>query len=121
MPTVLIVDDSPTELHVMTEMLSRHGFETLTAEDGDAARVQAELHSPDVILMDVVMPGTNGFQATREISRNPQTAEIPIIIISSKDQETDRIWGMRQGATEYMIKPVNEKELIDKIRSVVAD
>ena len=120
MPTVLIVDDSPTELHVMKEMLARHGFETLIAEDGAAARVQAELHIPDVILMDVVMPGTNGFQATREISRNPRTAEIPIIIISSKDQETDRIWGIRQGATEYMTKPVNEKELVKKIRSVVA-
>ncbi|MEL7538437.1 MAG: response regulator [Pseudomonadota bacterium] len=120
MATVLIVDDSPTELHVMQEMLARNGFETLTAEDGDDARVQAERHSPDVILMDVVMPGTNGFQATREISRNPQTAEIPIIIISSKDQETDRIWGMRQGATEYMTKPVKEKELVQKIRSVVA-
>ena len=119
MPTVLIVDDSPTEVHVMKEMLARHGFETLTAEDGDAARVQAELHVPDVILMDVVMPGTNGFQATREITRNPRTAEIPIIIITSKDQETDRIWGMRQGATEYMTKPVNEKELVSKIRSVV--
>ncbi|MEM1261226.1 MAG: response regulator [Pseudomonadota bacterium] len=120
MPTVLIVDDSPTEVHVMQEMLSRNGFETLVAEDGDSARLQAERHIPDVILMDVVMPGLNGFQATREISRNPQTAKIPIIIVSTKDQETDRIWGIRQGAAEYLTKPVKEKDLISKIRSVVA-
>ncbi len=120
MPTVLIVDDSPTELHVMQEMLARNGFQTLIAEDGDAAILQAAQHAPDVILMDVVMPGTNGFQATRQISRNPDTAKIPIIIVSTKDQETDKIWGMRQGATEYLTKPVAEKDLVKKILGVVS-
>ena len=120
MPTVLIVDDSPTELHVLQQMLARHGFQTVLAEDGDDAIAQAETVGPDVILMDVVMPGTNGFQATRKITNNPKTASIPIIMVTTKDQETDRIWGMRQGAREYLTKPVKEDDLVAKINSVMA-
>ncbi len=120
MPTVLIVDDSPTELHVLQEMLARNGFQTMIAEDGDSAIAQASAHVPDVILMDVVMPGTNGFQATREISRNPKTASIPIIMVTTKDQATDRIWGMRQGASEYLTKPISEKDLLKSINNAVA-
>ena len=120
MPTVLIVDDSPTELHVMQQMLARNGFDTMLAEDGDQAIETAVRQSPDVILMDVVMPGTNGFQATRQLSRNPKTADIPIIMVTTKDQETDRIWGMRQGASEYLTKPVGEDDLVQMIRSVMA-
>ena len=119
MPTVLIVDDSPTELHVLQQMLARHGFETVLAEDGDDAIAQASAVAPDVILMDVVMPGINGFQATRQISKNPETAAIPIIMVTTKDQETDRIWGMRQGAREYLTKPVSEDDLVAKIKSVM--
>lgn len=120
MPTVLIVDDSPTELHVLQKMLMKNGFDTMLAEDGEQAIESATTSSPDVILMDVVMPGTNGFQATRKISKNPETAEIPIIMVTTKDQETDRIWGMRQGAAVYLTKPVSEKDLVMKIRSVLA-
>lgn len=121
MPTVLIVDDSPTELHVLQQMLARHGFETMLAEDGEQAIAQALDESPDVILMDVIMPGMNGFQATRRISKDPRTANIPIIMVTTKDQETDRIWGMRQGACMYLTKPVEELDLVDKINSVMAD
>lgn len=120
MTTVLIVDDSPTELHVLQQMLARHGYQTLIAEDGESAIAEATHHQPDVILMDVVMPGTNGFQATRKISRNPETSKIPIIMVTTKDQETDKIWGMRQGATDYLTKPVDEKSLLARIDEVVA-
>ncbi len=121
MTTVLIVDDSPTEVHVLQKMLARHGYQTLIAENGDQAIMEAKARRPDVILMDVVMPGTNGFQATREISRDPDTAKIPIIMVTTKDQETDRIWGMRQGASVYVTKPVQEKDLIARISDLVAN
>ncbi len=121
MATVLIVDDSPTEVHVLQKMLAKHGYQTLIAEDGDQAITEAKQHRPDVILMDVVMPGTNGFQATREIHRDPTTTNIPIIMVTTKDQETDRIWGMRQGAAIYVTKPVDENTLISHIADLVND
>jgi twitching motility two-component system response regulator PilH len=71
--------------------------------------------------MDVVMPGMNGFQATRKLTQDPRTSHIPVIMITTKDQETDKIWGMRQGAVEYIVKPVGQKELVAKINSVMAD
>ncbi len=119
MTTVLIVDDSPTELHILQDMLSRNGFQTLIAEDGDSAIEQALEHTPDAILMDVVMPGTNGFQATRQITRHPETASIPVIMVTTKDQATDKIWGMRQGATDYLTKPIAEKDLLSCINKAL--
>ncbi|MEM7276805.1 MAG: response regulator [Pseudomonadota bacterium] len=119
MTTVLIVDDSPTELHILQDMLSRNGFQTLIAEDGDSAIEQALEHTPDAILMDVVMPGTNGFQATRQITRHPETASIPVIMVTTKDQATDKIWGMRQGATDYLTKPIAEKDLLNCINKAL--
>jgi len=120
MATVLIIDDSPTELHLFQNMLEQAGFDTLVADSGEEGIRQAAATRPDCILMDVVMPGMNGFQATRKLTRDPQTADIPIIIITTKDQETDKIWGMRQGAVEYLVKPVADKELVAKINSVMA-
>lgn len=119
MPRVLIVDDSETELAVFRRMLEKHGFEVLLAQDGDDGIRQAREEGPDLVLMDVVMPGMNGFQATRRITRDPATAEIPVIMITTKDQETDRIWGMRQGAADYLVKPVTENELVAKINAVL--
>lgn len=116
---VLVVDDSPTERHVLQGMLERNGFRVSLAVNGEDGVTQAKAIRPDVILMDVVMPGLNGFQATRELSRAPDTASIPVIMVTTKDQETDRIWGMRQGAREYLTKPVVESELIATIRSVL--
>ncbi len=118
MSTVLIIDDSPTELHLFQNMLEKHGFETLVADSGEEGVRKAMVTRPDCILMDVVMPGMNGFQATRKLSRDAQTSSIPVIIITTKNQETDKIWGMRQGAVEYLVKPVEEKELVAKIKSV---
>ncbi len=120
MSTILIIDDSPTELHLFQNMLEKNGFETLVADSGDDGIRQAATSRPDCILMDVVMPGMNGFQATRKLSKNPRTSAIPVIIITSKDQETDKIWGMRQGAVEYLVKPIAEKQLVDMINTVVA-
>ena len=115
---ILIVDDSPTERHVLNDMLTKAGFEVIASDNGEDAIVRAKRDRPDVILMDVVMPGLNGFQATRAISRDPETRTIPIILCTSKSQETDKIWGMRQGARDYIVKPVNRDELLEKIAAI---
>ena len=115
---ILIVDDSPTDRQFLLETLSRHGYQCVCAQNGDEAVVKARSEAPDLILMDVVMPGTSGFQATRTITRDDATRHIPVIMVSSKRQETDRIWGMRQGASDYLLKPVNSRELVSKIRSM---
>jgi twitching motility two-component system response regulator PilH len=121
MATILIIDDSPTELHLFQNMLEKSGFDTLVADSGEDGIRQAEASRPDCILMDVVMPGMNGFQATRKLTHDPRTSSIPVIMVTSKDQETDKIWGMRQGAVGYIVKPIGQKELAAKINSVMAD
>jgi twitching motility two-component system response regulator PilH len=115
---VLIVDDSPTERHVLNDMLTKAGYEVVSSDSGEDAIQKAKTAKPDVILMDIVMPGLNGFQATRAISRDPQTRTVPIIICTSKSQETDKIWGMRQGARDYIVKPIRREELIAKIAAL---
>jgi twitching motility two-component system response regulator PilH len=115
---VLVVDDSKTEIMFMTDLLVKHGFTVRSAENAeDAFRKLAE-EKPDLILMDVVMPGQNGFQLTRAISRDPQFSDVPIIMCTSKNQETDRVWGMRQGARDYITKPVDAAELMAKIKAL---
>jgi twitching motility two-component system response regulator PilH len=116
MAVVLIIDDSPTEVHVMQRALQGYGFETLAAADGEQGIELAREHRPDVIFMDVVMPGMNGFQATRRLARDPATADIPVVMITTKGEATDRIWGMRQGAVDYLVKPVGDNDLIAKAR-----
>lgn len=116
MKRVLIVDDSLTEVFRFKEILTKNGFEVLEASNGVEGVALAHQELPDLILMDVVMPEVNGFQATRQISRSEQTKHIPIIIVSTKDQETDRVWGSRQGAKAYLTKPVDEKLLLETIR-----
>ena len=120
MATILIIDDSPTELHLFQKMLKKGGFETLVADSGEDGIRQAGASRPDCILMDVVMPGMNGFQATRRLTHDPQMSGIPVIMVTTKDQETDKIWGMRQGAVEYIVKPIGQKELVARINSVMA-
>ena len=115
---ILIVDDSPTERHVLNEMLTKAGFDVIASDNGEDAIRKARHDRPDVILMDVVMPGLNGFQATRVITRDPETRTIPVIICTSKGQETDKIWGMRQGARGYVVKPINRDELLAKIAAL---
>jgi twitching motility two-component system response regulator PilH len=115
---VLIVDDSPTEQHVLAEILNKHGYTITTANSGQEGVDKAKAEKPDLILMDIVMPGLNGFQATRAISKDPDTARIPVILCSSKGQETDKAWGLRQGAKDYIVKPITEKELMAKIKAL---
>jgi twitching motility two-component system response regulator PilH len=117
--SILIVDDSPTELYVLKGIVEAAGYHAVTASDGESGIEQAKSMKPDVILMDVVMPGLNGFQATRQLSRDPETSNIPIIIVTTKDQETDRTWGLRQGAKDYVVKPIVAAELLAKIESVL--
>jgi twitching motility two-component system response regulator PilH len=114
MALILIVDDSPTEVHVMKKALEKSGYQTATAQDGAEGVRMAREMTPDLIFMDVVMPGVNGFQATRKLASDPETKAIPVIMVTSKDQETDRIWGMRQGAVDYLVKPVSMDKLLEK-------
>ncbi|MBL0422173.1 response regulator [Ramlibacter sp. AW1] len=115
---VLVVDDSKTELMFMTDLLQRNGYSVRTAENADDAMRRLDEGKPDLILMDVVMPGQNGFQLTRTITRDPRFAGMPVIMCTSKNQETDRVWGMRQGARDYVTKPVDPGELIAKIKAL---
>ena len=115
---VLVVDDSKTELLFLSDLLQKNGFAVKTAENADDAMRRLQEEQPDLILMDVVMPGQNGFQLTRAIARNPLYATVPIILCTSKNQETDRVWGMRQGARDYIVKPVNPAELFAKISAL---
>ncbi|ATE62357.1 response regulator [Thauera sinica] len=115
---ILVVDDSPTERLALTEVLARHGYHVITAESGEDAIAKSRTEKPDLILMDVVMPGMNGYQATRTISRSDATRRIPIIMCTSKGLETDKIWGMRQGAYDYLVKPVDHAELLARIKAM---
>jgi twitching motility two-component system response regulator PilH len=114
---ILLVDDSKTELHFLSDILSKRGYSVRTAENGEEAMRRLGEDRPDLILMDVVMPGQNGFQLTRSITRDPRFAGVPVIMCTSKGQETDKVWGLRQGARDYIVKPVDADELAAKIRA----
>ncbi len=115
---ILIVDDSPTERFFLADLLSKQGYAVVTAENGEEALSKVKSEKPSLVVMDVVMPGTSGFQATRAIARDPATQSIPVILCTSKGAESDRIWGLRQGAKEYVVKPVDPDELLAKIASL---
>ncbi|HMB56314.1 MAG TPA: response regulator [Arenimonas sp.] len=119
MARILIVDDSPSQLMGMKRIVEKLGHEALSAEDGAAGVEAAKATLPDLILMDVVMPNLNGFQATRAISKEATTAHIPVVLVTTKDQETDKVWGMRQGAKAYITKPFTETQLIEVINSLL--
>jgi twitching motility two-component system response regulator PilH len=115
---ILIVDDSPTDREFLSAVLSKNGFKVATAESAEDAMVKVKQSRPDLVLMDVVLPGQNGFQATRALTRDDATKNIPIILCTSKNQETDRVWGLRQGARDYIVKPINQAELLAKISAL---
>lgn len=117
--TILIVDDSPTETQTVTRILEAKGFKVISANNAATGIELARKIMPDLILMDVVMPGMNGFQATRKISRDPELKAIPIIILTTKDQQTDIIWGRRQGAKAYLTKPAEANELLQEINTIL--
>ena len=113
MARILLIEDSPTEAAVMTQLLERNGHQVTTsgsAEDGIAA---ARRDKPDLVLMDVVLPGMNGFQATRALSRDADTSHIPVLIVSTKNLDTDKMWGLRQGAKDYIVKPMSRSRAVE--------
>jgi twitching motility two-component system response regulator PilH len=120
MARILIVDDSPTEVKKISSLLEKHKHEILSADNGADGVAKARAEKPDLVLMDVVMPGLNGFQATRQLTRSPETQDIPVVIVTTKDQETDRVWGTRQGAKGYLVKPVDENQLISTINDLLS-
>jgi twitching motility two-component system response regulator PilH len=115
---ILLVDDSKTELFHLSDLLTKRGFTVRTAENGEEAMRKLAEGKPDLILMDVVMPGQNGYQLTRAITRDPRYADVPVIMCTSKNQETDRVWGLRQGARDYVVKPVDPEDLMAKIKAL---
>jgi twitching motility two-component system response regulator PilH len=115
---ILIVDDSKTEQIYLSQILNAEGFETRVASNADEAQAMIDATAPDLVLLDIVMPGQSGFQFARALTRDTKYANIPIILCTSKDQETDRVWGMRQGAKAYIVKPVQKAELLEKIRAL---
>ena len=121
MARILIVDDSPTECYKLREILEKHGHHVLEAANGADGVAMARSELPDLVLMDVVMPGLNGFQATRQLTRSLETKHIPVVIVTTKDQETDRVWGKRQGASGYLVKPVTEERLCAEIDALLDD
>lgn len=120
MARILIVDDSPTEMYKLAAMLEKNGHQVYKAENGADGVALAKQEQPDAVLMDIVMPGLNGFQATRQLTKNAETQHIPVIIVTTKDQETDRVWGKRQGAKDYLTKPIDEATLIKTLDAVLA-
>jgi twitching motility two-component system response regulator PilH len=117
---VLVVDDSPTERFFLADLLAKNGYTVITAENGEEGVAKARSEMPSVVLMDVVMPGLNGFQSTRAITKDPATQSIPVVLCTSKSNETDRIWGLRQGARDYMVKPIKPEDLLAKVAELSA-
>ena len=115
---ILVVDDSPTERFFVVDLLTKAGYNVSTAENGEEGIAKAKAEKPDLILMDVVMPGLNGYQATRTLTRDEATKGIPVIVCTSKGQETDKIWGLRQGAVDYLVKPLNPEELLQRVAAL---
>lgn len=120
MAKVLIIEDSQSQLYYMSKLMEEHGHQVTAADTGEEGMTKAEKQQPDVILMDIVMPGINGLQAARKLSKNEPTKSIPVIFVTTKDGETDRIWGMRQGAAAYITKPIDEEALLQAISEATA-
>ena len=120
MPKILIVDDSPVQLYQLRKLVEQGGHQALTVDSGEKALEAADEHAPEVILMDIVMPGMSGYTATRKLGKRPSTRHIPVIFVTGRDSETDRDWGLRQGASEYVTKPVNPNILLTAISEAVA-
>ena len=119
MARILLIEDSPTDTAVLTQLLERNGHEVLASESAENGIAVCRRELPDLVIMDVVLPGMNGFQATRALSRDPDTSHIPVVIVSTKGRETDRAWGMRQGARGYLVKPPSEADLIGSIEGLL--
>jgi twitching motility two-component system response regulator PilH len=116
---ILIIDDSPTDVRVFTTLLEKSGYRVSSAANAEEGIARAKRERPDLVIMDVIMPGMNGFQATRTLSRDNDTSTIPILIVTTKSMETDRVWGLRQGAKDFVTKPVSAQELLSRIQNLL--
>jgi len=116
--SILVVDDSPTDLKYLSDILVKNGYKVTTAENAEEALSKVKQINPDLVLMDVVLPGQNGYQATRTLSKDEATKHIPVIMCTTKGQETDKLWGMRQGARDYIVKPASQDDLLAKIKAL---
>jgi len=119
MALILIADDSPTEIFMLKKILEKHKHQIIVAKDGNEAITLALSKQPNLIVMDVIMPELNGFQATRHLSKDPATNKIPVVIVSSKNQESDKLWGLRQGAKGYLGKPISEEPLMTEVNKLL--
>ena len=119
MALILIADDSPTEVFILKKILEKHKHQVIVAEDGQKAIALTHSKRPNLIVMDVIMPNLNGFQTTRNLSKDPSTSNIPIVIVSSKDQASDKLWGLRQGAKGYLGKPITEALLMAEVNKIL--
>ena len=119
MARILLIEDSPTDRAVFTQWLQKGGHQVILATNAEDGIEIARKQLPDLVLMDVVLPGMNGFQATRALSRDAVTKAIPVLIVSTKNMETDKAWGMRQGAKDYIVKPPRESDLIERINALI--
>ncbi len=120
MRRILLVEDSRTQAFVTSRVLEENGYEVLIAENGEDGVTMAKHHAPDLVIMDVVMPGENGFQATRQIANNKSTERIPVVMLTSKGQVADKLWALKQGAMGYLVKPVKERKLLDTVSHLLS-
>jgi twitching motility two-component system response regulator PilH len=116
---ILIIDDSPTDVRVLATLMERAGHQVAAVSSAEEGIERVHAERPDLVIMDVIMPGMNGFQATRTLTRDPKTQDIPVVMITTKSMETDRVWGMRQGARAFITKPVGERELLACINDLL--
>lgn len=119
MARILLIEDSPTDTAVLTQLLERNGHAVMAASSAEDGIEVCRRERPDLVLMDVVLPGMNGFQATRALSRDDSTSHIPVLIVSTKGMETDKAWGVRQGAKDYIVKPPREADLLERIDALL--
>ncbi|MEB3190250.1 MAG: response regulator [Snowella sp.] len=112
MSTALVVDDSVTDLEVIVSCLQKNGITVVTAHSGEEALSKLNNHIPDIIFLDVVMPGASGFEVCREIKNKVETSKIPVVICSTKGTEMDKFWGLKQGADAYLPKPVDPSDVV---------
>ena len=119
MARICIIDDSPTDVHALTTMLESGGHKVCSAAAAEEGIAMVRRERPDLVLMDIVMPGMSGFQATRLLSHDHDTAGIPVLIVTTKSMETDRMWGLRQGARDFLTKPVGDKDLLAHINKLL--
>ncbi|MFC7520917.1 PleD family two-component system response regulator [Xanthomonas populi] len=119
MARIILIEDSRTDRAVFSQWLEKAGHTVVTTDNAEEGLELIRSQAPDLVLMDVVLPGMSGFQATRALARDQATRDIPVLLVSTKGMETDKAWGLRQGASDYIVKPPREDDLIARIKQLV--